>query len=180
MTAAKQLKSYVERIEELDRQVAALEDEKSDIFDEARFAGIDVKALKATIRYCASHRGVAPNPVELYSALSRSPHVSPAEAFATVEPQKGWVYFSHFATSARLKIGFTSNVRQRLKALNSAAGEQGVLLAMLPGDRGLELRCLMAFAAWRLQGEWFNYTPECESHLRSFLKKFDAVSETAA
>lgn len=45
------LKSYVSRIEELDRHISEFNDDKSDIFKEAKANGFDVKALRAVIAY---------------------------------------------------------------------------------------------------------------------------------
>lgn len=45
------LKSYVSRIEELERHISEFNSDKSDIFKEAKDNGFDVKALKAVIAY---------------------------------------------------------------------------------------------------------------------------------
>ena len=50
-TVAKdKLRSYVERIERLGEEVAALQSDIKDIFDEAKSTGFDTKALRTVIR----------------------------------------------------------------------------------------------------------------------------------
>lgn len=49
--ARDQLRSFVERVERLEAEIAELNSDKSDIFKEAKGNGFDVKALKAVIAY---------------------------------------------------------------------------------------------------------------------------------
>lgn len=51
MTAPKELRSIVERIERLDEEIKGLNDDKRDLYAEAKSSGFDVKALKAVIAY---------------------------------------------------------------------------------------------------------------------------------
>lgn len=48
--AAEQLKSFVERIERLEEEIATLNDDKKDIYAEAKGMGFDVKVLKEVIK----------------------------------------------------------------------------------------------------------------------------------
>ena len=48
--AGDHLKAYVERIERLNEEIKALNQDKADIFAEARGNGFDVKTMKALIR----------------------------------------------------------------------------------------------------------------------------------
>lgn len=45
-----QIRSIVERVENLDEQIKGLSDDKNDIFKEAKGNGFDVKALRTIIR----------------------------------------------------------------------------------------------------------------------------------
>jgi len=45
-----QLKSIVERIENLEEQIGGLRSDQKDIFTEAKSGGVDVKALRTVIR----------------------------------------------------------------------------------------------------------------------------------
>jgi uncharacterized protein (UPF0335 family) len=50
-TVAKdQLRSYVERVERLNEEVAALQSDIKDIFEQAKSTGFDTKALRTVIR----------------------------------------------------------------------------------------------------------------------------------
>lgn len=44
------LKAFVERIERLDEELKAMNDDKSDVYAEAKANGFDVKALKRVIQ----------------------------------------------------------------------------------------------------------------------------------
>jgi uncharacterized protein (UPF0335 family) len=48
--AGDRLRSFVERIERIDEDLKAMNDEKKDIFAEAKSEGFDVKILKEVIR----------------------------------------------------------------------------------------------------------------------------------
>jgi uncharacterized protein (UPF0335 family) len=49
--AADQLRSFVERVERLEEEIKALQDDKSDIYKEAKSQGFDAKGLKAVVAY---------------------------------------------------------------------------------------------------------------------------------
>lgn len=49
MTAPAQLRAFVERIERIEEEIKASNDDKRDIYAEAKGQGFDVKALKAVI-----------------------------------------------------------------------------------------------------------------------------------
>ena len=48
--AGDQLRSFVERIERIDQDLKAMNNEKKDVFAEAKGEGFDVKLLKEVIR----------------------------------------------------------------------------------------------------------------------------------
>ncbi len=48
--AGDRLRSFIERIEQLDEEIKALNADKSDVYAEAKGAGFDVKTMKALIR----------------------------------------------------------------------------------------------------------------------------------
>lgn len=66
MMQASTLQAYIERIEDLDQQIAGLAYDKRDIYKLARAAGIDVKALKAVITYRRD-----PSKIEEITALTQ-------------------------------------------------------------------------------------------------------------
>lgn len=50
MIAKDQLRAFVERIERLDEEIKSLNDDKRDVYAEAKAMGFDTKALKGVIR----------------------------------------------------------------------------------------------------------------------------------
>ena len=48
--AAGQLRAFIERIERLEEEIKTLNDDKKEVYAEARGTGFDVKAMKAIIR----------------------------------------------------------------------------------------------------------------------------------
>jgi uncharacterized protein (UPF0335 family) len=168
-----QLKVFVERIEKIEIEIGALQDAKADLYAEARWFGFDVKALRSVIGFRQARQHCDIDSDELYKAFRRSPHVSPDEAAGKICGTRGYIYFAHFTTTNRLKIGFTTRLNQRLTALANAGGEQCELIGLIPGDRSIEMRTLMAFGQWRLTGEWFLYTPECAAQCADYLKAFN-------
>lgn len=69
MTSNNQLKSLVDRIENMDSQIKALQSDKADIFQEAKSAGFDGPALREVLRLRrmeAKKREVLEETVEVY------------------------------------------------------------------------------------------------------------------
>lgn len=48
--AGQQLRSFVERVERLDEEIKCIQDDKRDVYAEAKASGFDVRALKVVIR----------------------------------------------------------------------------------------------------------------------------------
>lgn len=59
-----------------------------------------------------------------------------------------------------LKIGITSDISRRLKALRNASAHAVELLASFPGNRWMEEELHQRFATHRLRGEWFAAHPD--------------------
>lgn len=53
------IRSIIERIQRMDEEIKSINDDKSDIYAEAKGCGLDVKALKATISYLRKDRSKA-------------------------------------------------------------------------------------------------------------------------
>lgn len=49
--AREQLRAFVERVERLEEEIKTLNDDKRDVYGEAKANGFDVKALKAVVSY---------------------------------------------------------------------------------------------------------------------------------
>lgn len=68
--------------------------------------------------------------------------------------------FVYFITHGpqRVKIGTASNVRARLKALQTGLSGRAYVFYTTPGDRKLEADLHQMFATDRLSGEWFIFS----------------------
>lgn len=69
-------------------------------------------------------------------------------------PDGPHVYFVAEDSGEFMKIGRSSNTH-RVSDLQTSNPRRLVLIACLPGDRGLETRCHKAFATEYVRGEWF-------------------------
>jgi hypothetical protein len=70
------------------------------------------------------------------------------------------VYYIRFC--CRVKIGYTSNIKNRLKDVPCHE-----LLAVEPGGRAVEGDRHQQFARLHDVGEWFHYGPELQAHVRT-------------
>ncbi len=76
------------------------------------------------------------------------------------------IYFIH--APARVKIGHTANLGQRMSALQTGSPETLRLLAICLGGKDVEAAYHKRFATSRLQGEWFRITPALLDHVATF------------
>lgn len=76
-----------------------------------------------------------------------------------VRDAKGVVYFMRFGD--RVKIGFTTNLKQRMVDLPNDE-----VLGTVPGTFADEKRCHTAFAHLRVNGEWFRAEPDLLEFIR--------------
>lgn len=92
----------------------------------------------------------------------------------------GLVYYALDAWSTGLvvKIGFTTNMRQRLVALRrfTASRQTPIVLAVEAGSLHLEEQRHVEFAGLRTSGEWFTYTPPLTDHIASLGHPYDLLS----
>lgn len=70
-----------------------------------------------------------------------------------------------------VKIGFTTNLPKRLKALQTASSRPLVVRLKLPGDRECEKTLHRRFAEFRLEGEWFRLSEEISSFIKSLTSR---------
>jgi hypothetical protein len=77
--------------------------------------------------------------------------------------ETGYVYFLRMGRS--VKIGFSRDVRKRMKAIQTACPEPTEVLKVIPGVVNTERYFHEHFAQYRMQGEWFRL----EGDLCSFL-----------
>lgn len=82
-----------------------------------------------------------------------------AYAERTTRPKRaGVVYF--IAANGMVKIGFTQNIDERMKAIQATSPTQIELIGTLPGSLRLEREIHERFKHARAHGEWFQATPE--------------------
>lgn len=80
--------------------------------------------------------------------------------------QKGFIYFAE--SGDLIKVGFSKDPLERLKALYSPNGEEIRLIGVMPNKtRYVEASFHHILAADRVQGEWFRRSKE----LMSFIKE---------
>jgi hypothetical protein len=58
------------------------------------------------------------------------------------------------------KIGFSGNLRKRLRQIETASGSKVQLISSVAGDEKLESQLHRLFEDSRQVGEWFDPTPE--------------------
>jgi hypothetical protein len=84
---------------------------------------------------------------------------------------EGVVYFAQCRGTARIKIGFTTNVKKRMDGLNSGSSTQIKLLYTEPGSTETEAEYHQRFRVSRVQEvssrEWFYPTRGIRAFLRS-------------
>lgn len=74
-----------------------------------------------------------------------------------------FVYFARDPQSGRIKIGCTSYLRNRMRALSRAVGCDIELLAHVAGDRGIEDRFHALLIELHEGGEWFRPSPRLDA-----------------
>lgn len=84
-------------------------------------------------------------------------------------PSTGGVYFAQCGD--RLKIGWSQNIKQRLRELRTGAPQGLRLLAVAEGGMHEERAFHRKLARWRQQGEWFELAPEVVAVIRELRGK---------
>lgn len=74
-------------------------------------------------------------------------------------PKKGHIYFIQVGESGPIKIGFSSNVDQRLRTLQTGHTEKLKLLHSQIGTKADEGRLHNRFRNIHIKGEWFEADP---------------------
>lgn len=71
------------------------------------------------------------------------------------------VYF--IETGDLIKIGYSNDVRSRVRSVIATQREGGKFLGCMPGDRSIEQHLHRRFAEHREYGEWFRRNPDLEA-----------------
>jgi hypothetical protein len=85
----------------------------------------------------------------------------------------GYVYFAYCSTLDAFKIGFSSNVTNRIRQLQTGRADKLLLCALLPGCRHVEKSLHSMFAGSRMHGEWFASTPELLAFQKDCREHYD-------
>jgi Meiotically up-regulated gene 113 len=70
--------------------------------------------------------------------------------------EKTRVYFLHDKANRSIKIGFSSNVKERIEDLQIGNSSELVLIGTIKGGKSLEQTLHITFRKHRITGEWFN------------------------
>ncbi len=84
------------------------------------------------------------------------------------------VYFIRAGSGPLVKIGTTTNLGQRLVALQSGQKERLEVIGIINGDRYVEIFLHGLFAQYRETGEWFRY----EGELKRYIEAIDDAGRT--
>jgi len=87
------------------------------------------------------------------------------------------VYFAEDTQTNNIKIGFTSNLPQRLRKLKNANHTKIRLLAVVPGNNKLEQALHDKFQSCQVQGEWYKQTAELNFYIIGCLSPWINSSE---
>lgn len=77
--------------------------------------------------------------------------------------RQGFVYF--ISDGEQVKIGFTTNIEKRRKALQTSSAFDLALLAAIPGPDCLEKELHQEFRRYRLRGEWFKFSAPIREYI---------------
>jgi hypothetical protein len=85
--------------------------------------------------------------------------------------QQGYVYF--FRAGNAVKIGFSTNLVQRSKQLQTACSERAFMAKFLKGTLLTERQVHEKFAEYRLNGEWFDLRGRLAKYLERNFRPID-------
>lgn len=88
-----------------------------------------------------------------------------------IEARRDVVYFVQNPSSRKIKIGFSCNFKQRMKALECGAGEALEVLLLIDGGYDLERDLHLKFSNHRIKGEWFHPTQEIIDYISKLKTK---------
>ena len=129
---------------------------------------VRLQSVESAMREYGDDRSDAEQRLEIAARMVRQ--MGGIECVIDKEPQldiAGVVYFVEAPATGQIKIGFTTNIEARFKALSAHSGAELRLLATMPGTRRKERTLHRKFAADRVRGEWFRATDDLLAYIRS-------------
>lgn len=140
-----------------------------------------VDKLSDSIRKILAEYSVSPVPRRAESRARSTTDTASSKRRAPVHPspelkamgirllrrktEGGVVYFVCADGSDAIKIGFTTDLKRRIRNLECASGRRATLLHSMPGTYDDERSLHRRFKAARLDGEWFEAVPELLLHI---------------
>jgi T5orf172 domain. len=94
---------------------------------------------------------------------------------AETEPRQGWVYF--IRNGKAIKIGFTTDLDQRLRKLQTASSTPLEVMGSIPGTIQDEQNLHRRFYNLNVHGEWFRGHPSLMAYIREATKAPEPVVE---
>lgn len=83
------------------------------------------------------------------------------------EVRGDFIYFIQEKSTSRIKIGKTSNIRQRFKTLMSFSALPELSIKLLINDKGnMEPFFHKKFSEFRIHGEWFSPSEELLTYIK--------------
>lgn len=87
-------------------------------------------------------------------------------------PAKGIEIIYFLESGDRVKIGFTTDTKERISALSTASPVPLKLIGTVKGGMIYERQLHKRFAAYRRHGEWFKLTPELRAEIEGILNRY--------
>lgn len=81
-----------------------------------------------------------------------------------------YVYFIQIGDSGDIKIGYTNNIKKRLKELQTGSPKKLKLLGYIDGGRTKEQELHSQFKQYRVNGEWFRLHQEIVDYINKNTK----------
>ena len=181
--AAGRLRSFVERIERKDEEIAALVLKKVGVFREAKRHGLKhlvhgivserTKTGTTFDEACEVVCATVVRPARTKRAFRPAPggrnfYLGKGER-ANLSSEKSFIYFVS-AQSGPIKIGVSQNPHRRLRDLQSSSGERLQLLGFVRGNVFEERELQHRLRWWRRHGEWFEPSEQVLSTMASILE----------
>jgi len=96
------------------------------------------------------------------SYLDRAPAISRWFRIADAETSISKVYFIEAVGLQRIKIGVSTNVGRRRRQLECSSPAKLVLIGCISGTTITERYLHLAFRAWRVNREWFDFAADLQ------------------
>lgn len=123
--------------------------------------------------YCAERWGLRPDRVNWYISLSEANFLDKADFLDNgtgkdeICKKDEYVYF--LAHKDLVKIGYSADIKHRVRSIQTMSPVPLTLLGFIPGDKRIEQNIHRRFAHLWSHGEWFKLTPELNQFIKRML-----------